>query len=120
MIRTPEEVTGVNGEASHGGKGEYFVRTLLDLVPNSVFKYVRDLTLYPDSTIGEHLHTGDEEIYFIVSGTAEMVINEKEQEVGPGSAILTQSGSYHGLRNVGSEDLRVLVVCAKSALPHTE
>jgi len=114
ILGTPDIIPGEKGSKSHGGKGEYFVRTLLDGVPGSAFKYVRDLTLYPNSSIGEHLHSGDEEIYFIISGTGMMTVDGEECLVGPGSAILTQSGSYHGLRNEGAENLRIFVVCAQT------
>lgn len=113
ILGTPDTIPGEQGSESHGGKGEYFVRTLLDKVPSSAFKYVRDLTLYPGSSIGEHLHSGDEEIYFIISGTGVMVVDGEECVVGPGSVILTQSGSRHGLCNEGAEDLRIFVACAQ-------
>jgi mannose-6-phosphate isomerase-like protein (cupin superfamily) len=117
ILGTPDTVPGEWSSESHGGKGDYFVRTLLDKVPGSAFKYVRDLILYPGSTIGEHLHSGDEEVYFIVSGTGVMVVDGEKQVVSPGSAILTSSGSSHGLRNEGADDLRVFVVCAESLPP---
>ena len=115
IIGTPDTVSGVRGEASHGGRGEYLVRTLLEGVPGSAFKYVRDLTLYPDSSIGVHPHSGDDEIYFVVSGTGVMLVDGEEQTVGPGSVVLTPSGSTHGLRNDGTGDLRIFVACAKSS-----
>jgi mannose-6-phosphate isomerase-like protein (cupin superfamily) len=114
IIGTPEEIPGTQGSESHGGTGEYFVRTLLDGVPGSSFKYVRDLILYPGSTIGLHPHTGDEEIYFVISGRGVMVVDGEERMVGPGSVVLTQSGSHHGLRNEGEEDLRIFVACAEA------
>ena len=90
------------------------MRTLLDNVPGSAFKYMRDLTLYPGSSIGEHPHAGDEEVYFVISGSGVMVVDGEERIAGPGSVTLTQSGSQHGLRNEGTEPLRIFVVCAKA------
>jgi mannose-6-phosphate isomerase-like protein (cupin superfamily) len=113
ILGTPDTIPGQRGRHSHGGAGEYFVRTLLDDVPGSAFKYVRDLTLYPGSSIGDHPHADDDEIYFVVSGTGVMVVDGHEQTVGPGAAVLTLSGSRHGLRNEGDEDLRIVVACAK-------
>jgi mannose-6-phosphate isomerase-like protein (cupin superfamily) len=113
ILGTPDTVVGQQSSESHGGRGKYSVRTLLEEVPGSVFKYVRDLTLYPGSTVGIHPHSGDEEIYFIISGTGVMVVDGEERVLGPGSAVLTQSGSCHGLRNEGIDDLRIFVVCAR-------
>ncbi len=114
IFGTPDTIPGERGHNSHGGAGDYFVRTLLDDVPGSAFEYVRDLILYPGSSIGEHPHSGDDEIYFVISGSGVMVVDGKEQLVGPGSAVLTLSGSSHGLRNAGDEDLRIFVACARS------
>lgn len=114
ILGTPDKIRGQRGSESHGGMGEYFVRTLLDGVPGSVFKYVRDLTLFPGSSIGEHPHSGDEELYFFISGTGVMVVDGEERVIGPGSAVLARSGSHHGLRNEGSEGLRIFVACAYS------
>jgi uncharacterized cupin superfamily protein len=114
IIGTPETVPGEHSEAYHGGAGPYFRRTLLSDIPGSAIKYVRDITVPPGTIIGEHGHVGDEELYFIVSGTGIMVVDGEERVVGPGSAILTLSGSAHGIRHQGTEDLRLFVVCVQA------
>lgn len=114
IVATPETIPGEHGRESHGGKGEYFVRTLLDGLTGGPFKYVRDLILYPGSTIGEHLHSGDEEIYMVISGGGTMVVDGQERFIGSGSVVLTHSGSCHALRNESTEDLHILVVCARA------
>ncbi|HBY97750.1 MAG: cupin domain-containing protein [Ardenticatenaceae bacterium] len=117
IIGTPETVAGNKAQFSHGGDGSYFVRTLLDQIPGSSFKYVRDLHLYPGSSVGDHLHSGDDEIFFIISGTGIMTVDGEARPVGPGTAVLTKSGSRHGLRNTGTDDLRVFVCCAHALSP---
>lgn len=113
ILGTPKMYPGVRGRESHGGTGEYFVRTLLDNPLAHAFKYVRDLTLYPGSSIGTHPHEGDEEIYFVISGQGVMTVDGEEQAIGPGSAVLTRSGSTHGLCNSGPGELRIFVACAR-------
>ncbi len=112
ILQGPATIPGQEAESSHGGKGGYFVRTLLEKEFASSLKYVRDLSLHAYASIGNHKHTGDEEIYFIISGRGIMVVDGEEREVGPGDIVLTQSGSSHALRNLGAEDLRIFVACA--------
>lgn len=112
IIRGPETVRGRELEGSHGGKGAYYVRTLLEKEFSSSLKHVRDLTLRGYSSIGEHLHLGDEELYYVISGEGTMIVDGEEQPVGPGDVVLTKSGSRHALQNNGESDLRILVVCA--------
>jgi mannose-6-phosphate isomerase-like protein (cupin superfamily) len=38
-----------------------------------------------------------------------MTIDGKEFEVGPGTAVLTRPGSSHGLKQIGKEDLVILI-----------
>jgi mannose-6-phosphate isomerase-like protein (cupin superfamily) len=113
IIGTPDLISGKEDQASHGGQGSYFVRTLIEEVPGSGFKYVRDLILHPGSSIGEHPHSGDDEIYFVISGNGIMSVDGEERAIGPGSAVLTQSGSVHGLRNSDKENLHIFVACAR-------
>jgi uncharacterized cupin superfamily protein len=114
IIGTPEQIPGEYASGSHGGQGPYFVRTLLSDPEGCTFKYVREICLPPGSTVGLHPHVGSEEVYFIFSGAAVMVVDGEERTLGPGSAVLTRSGSTHGLRNEGTEDLRMFVACART------
>jgi mannose-6-phosphate isomerase-like protein (cupin superfamily) len=66
--------------------------------------------LPPGGISGEHVHTRTEEIYFIISGRGEMMINGEPRVVGPGTLILTGLGTTHGLRNVGPDGLGWLVI----------
>lgn len=112
IIKGPKTSPGQELEGCHGGKGSYFVRTLLENGFSSSLKYVRDLSLHGHSSIGEHLHLGDEELYFVIAGEGAMTVDGEEQPVGPGDMILTRSGSRHALQNNTENDLRILVVCA--------
>ena len=38
-----------------------------------------------------------------------MTIDGKPIDVGPGTAVLTRPGSSHGLKQVGSEDLVIMI-----------
>jgi mannose-6-phosphate isomerase-like protein (cupin superfamily) len=68
----------------------------------------RKRALKPGSGIGYHEQTEDE-IYYVLSGRGIMTIDGKPIEVGPGTAVLTRPGSSHGLKQVGSEDLVILI-----------
>ena len=62
----------------------------------------------PGSGIGYHLQKEDE-IYYVLSGRGMMTVDGKEFEVGPGDAVLTRPGSSHGLKQVGTDDLVILI-----------
>jgi mannose-6-phosphate isomerase-like protein (cupin superfamily) len=45
----------------------------------------------------------------VLSGRGRMTIDGKEFDVVPGDAVLTRPGSSHGLKQVGNEDLVILI-----------
>ena len=68
----------------------------------------RKRALKPGSSIGYHLQAEDE-IYYVLSGRGSMTIDGKTFDVGSGDAILTRPGSSHGLKQVGNEDLVLMI-----------
>ena len=68
----------------------------------------RKRALKPGSAIGYH-EQHEDEIYYVLSGRGIMKLDGKDVEVGPGTAILTRPGSSHGIRQVGTEDLVILI-----------
>ena len=68
----------------------------------------RKRAMHPGSAIGYHKHDHDE-IYYVISGRGEYTLDGVKYDVGPGTAMLTRDGSSHGLKQVGSEDLVILI-----------
>jgi mannose-6-phosphate isomerase-like protein (cupin superfamily) len=59
-----------------------------------------------------HHHAVTEEIYYILSGTADMTLGTETRPVGPGDAIAIPPGVRHTIRNTGSGELVFLCTCA--------
>jgi mannose-6-phosphate isomerase-like protein (cupin superfamily) len=93
--------------APHNGKGTTTAYSFFNAAVNSKLVF-RKRVLHPGSEIGYHLQQADE-IYYIVSGTGEMRMNNKVFAVKAGDAILTFPGSSHGLKQTGTEDLVVII-----------
>lgn len=74
----------------------------------------RQRSLHPGASIGEHTNDKDE-IYYVLSGRGELMLDGRRRQVGPGDAVLTRDGSRHGLRQLGDEDLTIIVVYRKPA-----
>jgi quercetin dioxygenase-like cupin family protein len=72
----------------------------------------RKRALHPGASIGEHLNDKDE-IYYVLSGRGELMLDGEYREVGAGDAILTRRGSRHGLQQRGEADLVIFVVFRK-------
>ena len=60
------------------------------------------LTLNPGCSIGFHRHDGEEEIFYIVSGSAVADDNGTEVTLEAGDTLLTGNGAGHAIRNAGA------------------
>src|SRR5688572_14983253 len=96
-----------NEPGTHNGGGETIGYSFFSKTPNLRLVF-RKRAFKPGSAIGYHVQREDE-IYYILSGRGLMTIDGKEFEVGPGDAILTRPGSSHGLKQIGKEDLVILI-----------
>ena len=86
MIRKSIEKETVRKPAPFQGTGEITVRSLLN-GPDEMSRKGRvfgHTTVYPGSEIGYHVHTGDSETYYILSGTGRYNDNGTMVSVAPG------------------------------------
>jgi putative monooxygenase len=73
------------------------------------------------SMIPDHVHTDSEEVMFIISGRAKLVIEgEGEWEIGPDTAIYSPLGKKHRLENIGDEPLKLVWVYGPPLPQHYE
>jgi mannose-6-phosphate isomerase-like protein (cupin superfamily) len=92
---------------THKGGGQTIGYSFFQKTPNLAMVF-RKRALKPGSGIGYHEQKEDE-IYYVLSGRGMMTIDGESFEVGPGTAILTRPGSSHGLKQIGSDDLVIMI-----------
>jgi len=59
-----------------------------------------------------HHHAHIEEVYHILRGNGTMYLPGQAEPVGPGDTVIILPGTTHELRNTGSEDMLMIVVCS--------
>ena len=65
-----------------------------------------------------HYHPKTEEIYYILSGTGRMQIDDEIRDVGLGDAIAIPPGAKHQITNIGEVTLCFLCCCAPAYEHH--
>ena len=102
-------------EHASGGKGhlikEHLLTTEQLLGKNDMFARV---TLEPGCSLGYHVHQGNAETYYILSGEGEYNDNGETRIVKAGDVTYTPSGKGHGMENKGSEDLVFIALIIKN------
>jgi quercetin dioxygenase-like cupin family protein len=109
--RTVEYAEGVEG--GHGT----MIRDRCNLSDKlgGVCSYVVCNSLVPGASIGEHTHTGETEIYYMVSGKAVLVENGTETVVEAGDVLFCPDGGTHAVRNDFDETTSFVVIIQKTA-----
>ena len=92
---------------THNGGGQTVGYSFFAKAPKMPFVF-RKRAMKPGSGIGYHEQKEDE-VYYVLSGKGVMTLDDKPVDVGPGTAILTRPGSSHGLKQVGNEDLVIII-----------
>ncbi len=105
--------TNIEAEAAiHDGDGVILRRKFFRGVSRLAVNF--DIwELAPGTSEGNHIHAGKdglEEIYYFLQGQGVMWIEGQELAVSAGDAILVPPGIDHGMRTVGSEPLRLVLL----------
>ncbi len=66
----------------------------------------------PGKATIQHYHVKTEEIYYILQGRAEIIVEGEVKEVVEGDGIVILPGQKHRIWNTGDEDLVFLCCCA--------
>lgn len=96
---------------AEGGSGKLTLDKLLSKpnAPESVRMYAK-ASLEPGASVGYHVHNGESETYFILSGRGEYNDNGKVIEVSAGDVTFTPSGEGHGIKNTGFAPLEFMAL----------
>jgi mannose-6-phosphate isomerase-like protein (cupin superfamily) len=96
---------------AHDGDGEIlFHRAFTNAAFEGPWNFVDYAVLPPGTSIGQHQHGDDEELYLVLEGRGTMHIDGRDLPVEAGSVVINRRGGTHGLRNDGPTPLRLFVV----------
>lgn len=112
MIRNRDEKIYDKKPSPFQGKGEILVRSLLN-GPEEMYSAGRvfaHTTVYPGSSIGYHVHQGESETYYILSGVARYNDNGTIRTVTAGDVTFTGTGEGHGIEAVGQEPVEMIAL----------
>ena len=96
-----------NEPGTHNGGGQTIGYSFFDKTPGMTFIF-RKRAFHPGSGVGLH-EQHEDEVYYVLSGKGVMTVDDTKIDMTPGTAVLTRPGSSHSLKQMGSEDLVVLI-----------
>ena len=67
-----------------------------------------------------HRHPGQEEVYFVISGTLTFKVGDDVFEAGPLTAVRMTGDEFYSAHNDTDEDVQVMIFSTRLAEPPTE
>ena len=111
MIKRAEEMNREIKVNMREGDGQVLVTTLLEKGEyKGAARLVATLTLEKGCSIGTHVHENEEEIFYVIEGTATYDDNGETVILNKGDSCLCLGGQKHSLRNDHDETLVVSAV----------
>jgi len=111
VIKNFIETQAESCEGSHDGKGPYDLHEIWSSSDfQSKIDFIDRVVIPPNSTVGYHKHTHNEEMYIVLAGSGEMTLNGKKTAIKKGDMILNQPEGEHGLVNHSSGNIDLLVI----------
>jgi len=95
---TSDDASWVGGWFAYGGNGAEQSAAIYFAMP-------------PGKRLGRHTDT-TEETQIIISGSGDLLLDTGTKPVRAGDVVVLTTGTFHDLRNTGTEDLRVIAVFA--------
>ncbi len=114
MICKKDEAQVLAVDTAAGGVGKIYKNLLFDadkmLGKSSM---IARIVLPAGSSIGEHPHNIDAELYYILKGEAVVTDNDETHLLHEGDAVFTGDGNRHSIVNKTTEDVEFLAVIFK-------
>ena len=95
----------------HNGEGTLMCKSLLDPLGSEQFAFMHSDEIPAGVSVGEHLHTDEEEIYYLISGKGILTYDGKQYDMKAGDISLCKPGHSHGFWAI--DDSRMIVVANK-------
>lgn len=108
MIKKKGEYNVTQKPNAQGGKGTVDFSYVLEEEKGELYgkgRLFAMITVKPGDSIGYHVHEGEMECYYILSGSAKYSDNGTELQVTAGDTTITADGEGHSIENTGDEDL---------------
>ncbi len=68
------------------------------------------MALQPGEEIGEEVHEGGDQFFFVEDGSGEFVIDGQVRAIESDMAMIVPAGARHNVRNTGDEPLKLFTI----------
>ena len=109
MIKRSEEMVKTVKPQMRGGTGQAVVKDMFNA--GEYFgkaRLIATITLEPGCSIGEHVHENEEEVFYIIEGTAMYNDNGKNETLNKGDSCICLAGQKHSIANAAEQETLII------------
>ncbi|MGN1349044.1 MAG: cupin domain-containing protein [Acutalibacteraceae bacterium] len=111
MVKRKSEMNEQIKVAMRGGDGQAVVTNILDKGEyKGNARLLGVITLEKDCSIGAHVHENEEEVFYVIEGTATYNDNGNTVILEKGDSCVCLGGEEHSIANRNDETLKVFAV----------
>lgn len=96
-------------EGFYGGEGTIEGRAAIGFgnprAEGSKVKTTMQMIIPKSSTVGEHIHPNEDELYVVLSGKAIHTTEGEEYEIAQGDVVLTVAGQKHSIKPISENGI---------------
>ena len=100
---------------SYWGPGDRYTFLVTGAQSNGAY-FIMEAIVPPGARPPPHIHHREEEAFYILEGTLDITLGDKQLKASAGDLVQTPRGTVHTFRNAGSTMARMLVFCAPAGL----
>lgn len=112
MVRKPAQQNVEILTNMRGGQGDINLRSLLTGPEemNGKGRLFKLITIPVGGSIGYHVHEGESETFYIVSGSGQFDDNGATLPFAAGDVLFTPAGNGHGVQNTGDVPVQMVAL----------
>ena len=111
MIKRKENMNTVINENMRGGDGRVQITHVLSAGEyKGKSRLIGVITLEPGCSIGAHIHENEEEVFYIMEGTATYLDGDETVILNEGDSCVCLGGEKHSIANRSDKTLKVFAV----------
>ena len=111
MIKLLKDITPTYEEHAMGGPGKItFHKPFTVEQLGNRFCNLTKVTMHPGDGVGQHAHTANAEVYYMLEGSATIIDDGVESILNPGDAQFCADGHTHGIYNHTDKDASFLAI----------
>jgi quercetin dioxygenase-like cupin family protein len=109
MIKKSDDMVKTIKPQMRGGTGEALVTEVLSTGEyTGKARLIATIALEPGCSIGEHVHEKEEEVFYIIDGTAAYNDNGKSTTLQKGDSCICCAGQKHSIANAAEKGTLII------------